>query len=158
MSGGLDAVDPGHSHVHQHHLRAVPGDQRGHLRPVRGLGDDPQVRLGVEDGPQPDPDQFVVVDDQHVHAHPSAPIGSRTRTRHTSPSTPAVTRPPSNSTRSRIPISPRPPPGAAAPPDADRATALINSISRPSGDTSTRTVTGPWPCRAALVNPSCTIR
>ena len=63
---GRDAVDPGHADVHQHDIR--PQRRRlGHrLVAVRRLAHHVDVRLDLEDHPEPGPHQRLVVDDQHA--------------------------------------------------------------------------------------------
>ncbi len=74
--GRLDAVHPGHPHVHQHHV----GVQRAHLGQRRGavarLADHLQVVLGVQDHREAHPQQRLVVDEQHPdRARRSSVIG-----------------------------------------------------------------------------------
>ena len=67
--GRLETVDVRHPDVHQDHVRLrLPGREHG-LEPVGSLADDLDVGLGVEDHPEPGPDEGLVVDDQDLDAH-----------------------------------------------------------------------------------------
>src|SRR6185437_8038331 len=74
------------------------------------LGDDLDVVLGVEQGPDAAADQRLVVGQQDPD-HDGAGTGSSARTRKPPPACgPACSRPPSADTRSRIPTRPSPGP------------------------------------------------
>ena len=60
--GGLDAVEPGHHHVHHDDVRADPADPGQRLGPVGRQRDGVPVEL--ERPPQRLPDRLVVVDDE----------------------------------------------------------------------------------------------
>ena len=60
-AGGLQAVDAGHLHVHQHHVRPQPLDQLDGRGAVAGLADDLDAVLGPEDDPEAGADQVLVV-------------------------------------------------------------------------------------------------
>src|SRR5262249_42623482 len=70
--GRLDSVHAGHPHVHQHHVgvqglrHADPG------RPVGGLTGHLDVGLGVEDHPEAQAEQGLVIDEQDPD-HPASP-------------------------------------------------------------------------------------
>ena len=71
----LEAVDVRHPDVHQDHVRlGLAGGEHG-LEPVGSLADDLDVGLGVEDHPEPGPDEGLVVDDQDLDAHAAASSG-----------------------------------------------------------------------------------
>ena len=109
-TGRLEAVHAWHPDVHEHDVRAERLDQGERLGPVVGLADDGDVRLGVEDHPQPGADELLVVDEQHPdHVGPLS-NGSRACTENPPPGRGPVCRlPPYSATRSRMPTSPREP-------------------------------------------------
>ena len=89
--------------------------------PVAGLGHDLDVRLGLEDHPEPRPDQRLIVRDQDAQrpvgheADGSEPTvrssGSHARTAYPPPTRgPASSVPPTRDARSRMPTRPRPVP------------------------------------------------
>jgi hypothetical protein len=62
-AGGLDPAGARHAHVHDHDVRCQLADAADRLDPVRGLADDLDVGLVVEDAVEPAPEQRVIVDD-----------------------------------------------------------------------------------------------
>jgi hypothetical protein len=59
--GGLQAVQPRHLDIHQHHGRAVPADRVDSLLAVLGLGHDLDAGLGLQNQPEAPADQRLVV-------------------------------------------------------------------------------------------------
>ena len=97
LGGGGDAVQAGHAHIHQHHVRAVGPHEVDRLPPGSCLGDDLEVGLGAEHRGEPDADQLLVVGDQDPHGHGelvAEPTGMRARTRNPDPVGPDSTSPP----------------------------------------------------------------
>ena len=121
--GRLDAVELGHADVHQDDVRRQASGLVDRLAPVRGLADDLEVLLGVEDHAEARADERLVVGDEDADAHAgsasAAPTGSRARTVKPPPGRgPASSSPPWTRTRSRMPMRPWPRPsplGDAAP-------------------------------------------
>src|ERR1019366_10325705 len=70
----LDAVEPGHSHVHHHDVGGRGSQQFSRGLPVAGLADHGHVVLCVEYHPEPGPHQFLVIDQEDPDAH-AAPLG-----------------------------------------------------------------------------------
>jgi len=117
--GGFQAVDPGHPDVHQHHVRALAAGQVHGLPAVGGLTDHLQVLGGVDQDPEPGPDQGLVIGEQHPD-HGRTPwageaawpvsvpwTGRRAVTWKPPPGRgPACTAPPAAAARSRIPARP----------------------------------------------------
>ena len=68
--GGLDPVEDGHAHVHEHDVGPVELDQAHGVGAVGGLADDLEVVLGLEDHAEPLAQQRLVVgqDDPDRHA------------------------------------------------------------------------------------------
>ena len=58
-------VDAGHADVHQHDRRAPPAGEVDGSEAVRGLADDREARLRLEDRAEPRPHERLVVGDQH---------------------------------------------------------------------------------------------
>src|SRR5262249_4005174 len=146
---------------HEHHVGPLPYRRLDGLRPVLGLADDLDVVLVAQDGPEPGPDQGVVVDDEHtdvVHYDPSPPMGISARTRQPVPLTgPASQLPPSAAARSRMPCSPCPPPAGKEPGRCWPSSATSMATAR--SPTSTRTLA--WRAvewRSTFVSPSWTMR
>ena len=85
----------GHAHVHQHDVRNVPPGQLDRLRAIRGLADDLDVVLGLQDHPEPGAHQLLIVDHEDTDrpsCHRTPPVGtaarssgSRARTRNPPP-------------------------------------------------------------------------
>ena len=72
VAGGLQTVPPGHADVHQHHVGPELARLRHGLHPVRSLTHHLDVVLGVQDHPEPIPNQRLVVDQQDAdHVPPS---------------------------------------------------------------------------------------
>ena len=91
---------------------------RGHgLLAVRRLADHLDVRLRVEQRPEPGPHQRLVVGEQYTDHRPSPPFHGRTARTRKPPSSrgPASIVPPRAAARSRMPASPLPLPPASAP-------------------------------------------
>jgi hypothetical protein len=65
--------------VHQDDVRTVRRRFRNRLATVGGLPDDVDVLLGLQDHPEPGPDQALVVGQQDLD-HRADPSGSRART------------------------------------------------------------------------------
>jgi len=69
LPGGGEPVDAGHLDVHQHDVRSGgPGDL-DRLPAVRGLADDLQVGLGLQDQPEAGPHHLLVVREHHPDRH-----------------------------------------------------------------------------------------
>ncbi|GAA0379432.1 hypothetical protein GCM10009530_32570 [Microbispora corallina] len=103
--GGGDAVDAGHSDVEEDHIGPVQQGLADCLLPVARLGDHLDVLLGLEDHPQAEPYQLLVVGEQDADH-----VRSLARTRNPpSGSGPAVIEPPTRSTRSTMPRISHPP-------------------------------------------------
>ena len=65
--GGLDAVELGHAHVHDHHVwPQLPGETHG-LFPICGLAHHGQVRVLLQEAPGPLPYQIVVFGQQDAY-------------------------------------------------------------------------------------------
>ena len=136
-AGPPDAVEPRHADVDQRDVGPQLAAQRHGVDAVGGLADHLEAGLGLQDHPQPGPDERLVVGQQHPDRHTAAGSGAGTgssaRTRQPGPSSrgPAVTRPSNRATRSRMPTSPCPagarPAGAAAP-SSDHATSSVRSV------------------------------
>ena len=74
-AGGLDAVHPGHPHVHQHHVRVLGLHQPQRGGAVAGLADHRHVVLGVKDQAEAQPQHGLVVGEQDRDGHaPSAAV------------------------------------------------------------------------------------
>ena len=107
-----------------------PADDLEGLGSVRCLADDLDVGLGLEDPPEPDADQLLVVDehdaDRAGHDRPpSRPNGTRATTAKPPADVgPASTVPPTASARSCMPGMPMPPPGRGARGGQTRRTVL----------------------------------
>jgi hypothetical protein len=65
LLGGLQAVQVRHPDVHQHHLGPQPPGGGDRLDAVAGLAHHLDVGLGLQDHPEPRPDQLLVVGQQH---------------------------------------------------------------------------------------------
>jgi hypothetical protein len=63
--GGLQPVHDRHADVHQHDVGPQRPRLADRLDPVAGLADHAQVRGGLDEHPEPGPDQGLVVGDQH---------------------------------------------------------------------------------------------
>ena len=122
--GRLDAVDAGHPHVHQHDVRArARAASRDRASPSAASPTTRQAVLALDQRAQPEPDQVLVVGDQHPDhvGHAGSPrsarlraTGSRACTRKPPPAVgPGLNVPPSAVTRSRMPARPCPRVGAA---------------------------------------------
>ena len=108
--GGLDAVKHRHPDVHEHHVRSQPPGHGDRVLPVAGLARHGDLRLALQDLAQSDPDQRLVVGNQHGRHS-----GSSTRTaKPPSRRADASNLPPYKVTRSRMPARPCPPPGTSA--------------------------------------------
>jgi hypothetical protein len=86
-AGRLDAIQARHPDVHEHHVG--PGPQHGldRLEPIRGLSDDAQIVLGLQQPCEAGAHERLIVGDHDTDAHaPVAWIGSRARTRYRRPS------------------------------------------------------------------------
>ena len=134
-AGGLEPVQPGHPDVHEHDVGAGRADERDGLVAVRGLPDDLDVVLGIEQRTQPGPQQRLVVG-QHDPDHCGAPGG---RGRHARPAAAARGRrrrrpdvPPSATARSRMPRMPLP-----------SSSAPMRAAPVPSSSTSTVSTSAP---------------
>jgi hypothetical protein len=68
---GLEAVDVGHAHVHQHDVGPQLGGARHGHGAICGLADNLDVGLRGEDHAEPGAHQRLVVGDQHAD-HPAA--------------------------------------------------------------------------------------
>ena len=66
-AGGLDPVQPGHHHVHDHHVGIGRPDPGQRLGPVGGQGH--LVAVELQRTPQRLAHRLVVVDDQHARLH-----------------------------------------------------------------------------------------
>ena len=99
----------GHPDVHQHDVRTGRAYDRDGLASVRGLADDLDVVLGVEQRAQPGPQQCLVVG-QHDpdHALPLPAAGWRPPCVPPEGDAPMVSVPPSATARSRMPRMPLP--------------------------------------------------
>ena len=77
LPGRLDAVHPGHLHVHQDDVGAGGACQLDRLQAVGRLPDDLHVLLDGEDHREAGAHHGVVVDEQHPEpgGHPAAPSG-----------------------------------------------------------------------------------
>jgi hypothetical protein len=64
LPGGGQAIDPGHPDVHQHYVGPQGAGRADGLGAVGGFPDDVDVISEVEDGPQPEPDEVLVVDEE----------------------------------------------------------------------------------------------
>src|SRR5262249_33976025 len=103
--------------------------QAGGLLPVAGLADHLDVFLGIEQGPEPGPDQGLIVGQQHPD-HRAPLIGNRARTRKPPPGRgPASSPPPSRGPRSPTPGVPLPLAGfwRAAGPRPSSSTCTVTS-------------------------------
>jgi hypothetical protein len=81
LPGGLEPVQVRHTDVHQHHVRLQPPGGRNGLDAVGGVAHHLDVGLGLQDHPEPRPDQLLVVGQQHAGGHGSSTaIGRLTRT------------------------------------------------------------------------------
>jgi hypothetical protein len=81
-SGRLYAVDFWHPDVHQHEIRRTAQRLGYGLAPVSRLGDDLDVRLGLEYEPDAATDQRLIVGEQHPdHVDILVSNGIRARTR-----------------------------------------------------------------------------
>ncbi len=69
---GLDAVELGHAHVHQRHVRPQRLRLGDRLEPVGGLAGDVQVGLTLDHHAERHPHQLLVVDQQDRRAHRTA--------------------------------------------------------------------------------------
>ena len=112
--GGGDAVDVRHPHVHDHDVGPMPRGSGGGLPAVRRLRDHLEVAVRLEDHAEPQPEQVLVVGQDHPNRHrrpcraPSARSGIQALTRQPPVVGPANSRPLCSATRSRIPIRPYP--------------------------------------------------
>ena len=70
--GGGDAVHARHPNVHECHVRAVLPDRRDRLLSVASLGDDADVMVLLEQGPDPGSDHRLIIGDDDVDHH--APV------------------------------------------------------------------------------------
>ncbi len=115
----FDAVEHGHSHVHQHDVGPGRGDHLDGLGTVGCLTDHLQVVAVVEQAPEAGPHECLVVRQHHPdrHAVSSTSTGSRAATRKPPPSGrgPASSDPPAAVARSRMPATPCPRRPAATP-------------------------------------------
>src|SRR5262249_13552443 len=122
----------------------VPGQR--HRGPAIGrLAHHADVLAGLQQHPEPRPDQGLVVGEQHPY-HPASPVrGSVALTsKPPSPRGPAVTSPPTAAARSAIPASPWPCWPGGTPP-----------LEPPAGlEAPATTCRGPWPGRLAGAEPS----
>ena len=80
-AGRLEPVEARHPDVHQDDVGSVPpGEPDGRLA-VGGLGDDVDIRLGLEDHPEAGPDQRLVVGDEDpesaARSRRSGPVTAR---------------------------------------------------------------------------------
>src|SRR5262249_52972542 len=107
-AGGGDAVEAGHSDVHEYDVGEVLLGEADGVVAVGGLADDVDVVLGVEDHAEPGSDEFLVVDDEHFDAPvPLALRGIRATTANPpSGRYRASSWPPKSATRSRMPTIP----------------------------------------------------
>ena len=60
-AGRLDAVQARHPDVHEQHVRRAPLGEAHGLVSVGSLSHDLDVVLGIEQGSEPGPDEFLVV-------------------------------------------------------------------------------------------------
>ena len=73
-AGGLDAVDGGHRHVHQHDVGPELEREAHCGLTVAGLADDLDA-FRLEPAPQPLAQHRVIIDEQCGQAHSRAPFG-----------------------------------------------------------------------------------
>ncbi len=64
LPGGLEPVHHRHADIHQHDVGAGPLAGVDGLSAVAGLGDDTDLRVGLEDHAEAGPDERLVVGDQ----------------------------------------------------------------------------------------------
>ncbi len=115
---GLDAVEVGHAHVHDHDVGVVLGAQPHRRQTVGREADDPEVGLRPEDRAERRAHDVLVVGDHDADQGVAHGAGAPGRTAATAnppaASGPAVIVPPSIAVRSRMPSSPCPPASEAA--------------------------------------------
>src|SRR5262249_34866484 len=127
-SGGLHPVHPRHADIHQDDIGSQFAGAFDRLRAVACLADDLEIGLGVQEQPEADPNELLVVDDQEPDAHASPPTGRRAATRKPPPARgPTSSCPPSRVMRSCNPMMPCP---ACAVWDGWVAPSSTTSISR----------------------------
>ena len=101
--GRFQAVHARHPDVHQDDVGAQGGRRRAGLHTIGRLADHLDVVAAVEDRPEPEPDQLLVVNEQDADAH----VGSTASTSKLPSSRGSARRwPPAALARSRSPMSP----------------------------------------------------
>ena len=108
----VDAVEDGHADVHEHHVGVERSAERNGFQAVRGLSDDLDVVVCLEDHAHACTDHGLIVCEENAD---HCVRGSAARTvQPPSGRGPASNRPPNTATRSPIPASPRRLPGPLA--------------------------------------------
>lgn len=69
LFGHGEAVDAGHPDVGEDHVGPVTGDEVEHARAVRGVGDDLDAGVRLEDEAQADPHDLLVVEQHDLRGH-----------------------------------------------------------------------------------------
>src|SRR6478672_1323339 len=166
----LDAVQPGHPHVHQDDVRPQATGLLDRIESIGGLPHELDVLFGPQRHLERRAHERLIVGDEDADRHGnSSSVGRVADTRYPPPETgPALSSPPKSATRSRIPRWPYRIRGAwssSAPSICSAASSwrfipssvIISSSDRGRYRTTTSTREG-RECFKTFVSPSCTIR